>query len=121
MMIKDSIKSQESGWMWLFKILTGLLIVALITVHFIVNHLISSEGLLSYEEIVIYYKNWFVPIMEIGFLLFAITHSLLGIRSIVLDLNPPPKRLRLVTLALILIGVGFITYGIWLVLEIKSF
>ena len=114
-------KSGENVWLWMVKIVTGLMIVVLISVHFVVNHFVSKNGLLSHSDVVLYYKNWFVPIMEIIFLVFAVTHSLIGIRSILLDLNPPPKLKRTATLVFTIVGIGFISYGIWLVWTIRSF
>lgn len=121
MITKSPQKYGENAWLWMIKIVTGLMIITLIIIHFVVNHLISHDGLLSHNDIVVYYKNWFVPLMEICFLVFAVTHSLIGMRSILLDMNPSRRVGRIITLVFILIGSGFISYGTWLVWTIKSF
>lgn len=106
----------ENVWLWLVKIIAGLGIVIFLTIHFIVNHLVAPEGLLSYADILRYYSNPIVPIMEAGFLIFAVVHSLLGLRSIILDLNPSTKVMRFVNPLLIAVGSASIIYGLWLLL-----
>lgn len=107
-------KNREGAWLWLFKIVAGLVIVILLGVHFLVNHLIAPEGLLTYQEVVQYYTNPIVPIMEGVFLVFVVSHALLGLRSILLDLNPSEKLLKIMNVILVVVGVVSITYGIWL-------
>jgi len=117
-MYNSSTKRHEGTWIWLFKIVAGLLIVVLLGIHFIVNHLVAPEGLLSYADVVAYYQNPIIPIMEIVFLALAVSHSLIGIRSIILDLNPSDKTMRSLDVAFIILGLGATLYGIWLVLVI---
>ena len=85
-----------------------------------VNHLLAPQGLLTYEEVILYFKNPIVPVMEVLFLVFVIAHSLTGLRSIFLDLNPSDKLLRAVDIVFIVAGVGFAVYGIWLAWVIAS-
>lgn len=108
-------RRREGAGLWLFKIIAGLLIVVLLGVHFLVNHLLAPEGLLSYAEIVRYYTNPIVPIMEVAFLVVVIAHALVGLRSILLDLNPSERVLRIANVTFWFAGVVFSAYGIWLV------
>lgn len=113
-------KSGESTWLWLVKIFTGPLIIVILTVHFLVNH--SIQGLLSHADVVDYYKTYLiVPIMEGLFLLVVVSHSLIGTRSIILDLNPKPGVLRLLDGFLLIVGTGAVIYGIWLIIQVMSF
>ena len=111
-------KSGEGMWLWLFKILSGGIIIFLLIVHFIVNHLVAPGGLLSWADVVRYYTNPVIPIMEIGFLAFVVSHSLIGLRSIILDLKPSRSILKVVDWLFILVGVFAVIYGIWLVFAI---
>jgi succinate dehydrogenase / fumarate reductase membrane anchor subunit len=113
-------KQHETVWLWLYKLLSGVVIVVLLSVHFVVNHLVAPGGLLTYADILRYYSNPIVPVMEIAFLVFAVTHSFVGMRSIFLDLNPSPRLIRFVDWALVILGGGAIVYGTWLVLLIAS-
>ena len=108
-------KPREGAWLWLFKIVAGLMIIVLLGVHFIVNHLVAPTGLLTYADVIRYYQVPFIPVMEIIFLVFVIAHALVGLRSILLDLNPSNGVLRAADILFILIGTGFSIYGIWLV------
>lgn len=113
-------KSREGSWLWLYKIVAGVMIVLLLGLHFVVNHLVAPEGLLTYDEVIRYYQNPIIPIIEVIFLIFAVSHSLIGLRSILLDLNPSDRLLRIVDILFWLAGTGFIIYGIWLAMVIAG-
>jgi succinate dehydrogenase / fumarate reductase membrane anchor subunit len=111
-------KSGEGAGLWFLKILTGLLIIIILGVHFTVNHMLGSMagGLLSYEDVLRYYaQNPIIPIMEILFILFVVPHSLLGLRSILLDLRPSAGALKAINWTFIVFGVIAVVYGIGLI------
>lgn len=111
-------RSGEGAGLWFLKILTGFLVIVVLIIHLIVNHLIVEGGLLTYADVVRYYQNPIIPIMEIAFLIFVVTHALMGLRSVLLDLHPSNKVLRLINYGVVVLGVASIAYGIWLVLVI---
>jgi succinate dehydrogenase/fumarate reductase cytochrome b subunit len=112
---KSAPKPGESSWLWMLKIFSGLLIIIILVIHFIVNHFLAPEGLLTFNDVVQYYSNNpIVPIMEGFFLFFVVTHSLTGVRSIFLDLNPSRSVRRVMDIVLVGIGVVSIVYGFWL-------
>jgi succinate dehydrogenase hydrophobic anchor subunit len=113
-------KKREGTWLWLYKIVAGLLIVVLLGVHFAVNHLVAPTGLLTYDDVIRYYQAPIVPIMEIAFLVFVVSHALVGLRSILLDLNPSNRVLKIIDVFFLLLGSGSIIYGIWLVIQIAQ-
>jgi succinate dehydrogenase / fumarate reductase membrane anchor subunit len=113
-------KPGESGWLWLAKLFTGLAIIVLLIVHFVVNHFIAGEGLLRHEDVVAYYNNPLIVIMEAVFLIFVISHALIGTRSIILDLRPSPRMLRVIDVLLLLTGIFFSVYGIWILLAVVA-
>lgn len=118
---KSAPKPGESSWLWLIKVFSGLLIIVILIIHFLVNHLFASEGLLDHAAVVAYYRNYpIVPIMEGFFLIFVVSHSLIGTRSIILDTNPSRPVMRVIDWILVLIGVVSITYGIWLLFAIMG-
>ncbi len=109
-------KSGENTGLWLLKLLTGPFIFILIGIHFTVNHLLGeSAGLLSFNQVINYYKVWIVPVMEGCFLALVIVHSLLGLRSIVLDLHPSKGAIKLVNWVFLIGGLAAFVYGIWLI------
>jgi succinate dehydrogenase hydrophobic anchor subunit len=112
----------ENTWIWLIKIATGPLLVLVIILHFTINHYMGSmsSGLMTYDDIIAYYQNPIIPIIEIVFLATVVTHSLIGLRGIILDMNPSRKVLSIVNWLLVILGVFSVGYGIWLVLAIAS-
>jgi succinate dehydrogenase / fumarate reductase membrane anchor subunit len=107
-------KSGENVWLWLLKVLSGLGIVIVLLIHLIVNHLTAPEGLLTHADVVAYYMNPLIVIMEAVFLILVVSHSLIGLRSVILDLNPSRGVLRLVNVSLFIVGIISTVYGIWL-------
>jgi succinate dehydrogenase / fumarate reductase membrane anchor subunit len=113
-------RSGENTWLWLVKIVTGPLLIVLLFIHLIVNHFIGQTGLLTYADVVAYYRNPIIPIMEICFLAAVVTHSLIGIRGILLDLKPARRILKALDYMLVVAGISSVSYGVWLVLAIVS-
>jgi len=112
----------ETTWIWLIKIATGPLLVVILILHLTVNHYLgsTSAGLMTYDDVIQYFQNPVIPAIEILFLITVVTHSLIGLRGIILDLNPSRPVLSLVTWLLALLGVSSVVYGIWLALAIAS-
>src|SRR5512134_2981122 len=106
-------RAGENMWLWLVKIVTGPILVILLLIHFVVNHFIAETGLLTYADVVQYYRNPVIPIMESLFLATVVIHSLTGLRGILLDLNPARRLLKVIDWGLILTGIAAISYGIW--------
>jgi succinate dehydrogenase / fumarate reductase, membrane anchor subunit len=115
-------RPQENVWAWLIKIATGPLLVILILVHLVVNHFVGSQGgLMTYADVVAYFSNPLIVAMEILFLIAAVVHSLLGLRAVLLDLQPSAGTVQLINWGFALVGVVSIVYGIWLALTIAGF
>jgi succinate dehydrogenase / fumarate reductase, membrane anchor subunit len=113
-------KPVENAWLWLLKVASGVLILVILIIHLIVNHFTAPNGLLSYAEVVAYYQNPIIPIMEGIFLVFVVVHSLVGLRSILLDLKPSRILLSIIDSVLTLFGASAIIYGIWLLLAVVA-
>jgi succinate dehydrogenase hydrophobic anchor subunit len=113
-------KRGETTWLWLLKIVTGVLVVVILGVHLVVNHLVSPDGLLSFQEVVVYLSNPWVALMEGTFLVLAVFHALLGVRSVFLDLHPSQRAIRGMDAVFSVVGVVAIVYGIWLLRAIQA-
>ncbi len=109
-------KLREGAWLWLLKIVAGVLVFAVLGIHFAINHLVAPGGLLTYADVINYYKVPVVPIMEIFFLVFVVSHCFLGLRSILLDLNPSDALLKWIDRVLVAGGFLACAYGIGLVI-----
>lgn len=113
-------KHNEGVWLWLLKIIAGLLVIVVLGIHFVINHAVAPGGLLTYEDVIRYYKVPIVPIMEIFFLIVVVAHAILGFRGIVLDLNPGQKLQRVIDWIFMIAGVIAVVYGSWLVIVLTS-
>ncbi len=113
-------KSGENVWPWLIKLVSGIIVFFVLGVHLVINHTVAPGGLLTYQDIVNYYKNPIVPVMEAIFLLMVVPHALIGLRGIVLDMRPARGLLQIVNWLFLIGGAGFIIYGIWLLNVIAS-
>jgi succinate dehydrogenase hydrophobic anchor subunit len=113
-------KNNEGVGLWLLKIAAGLLVLIVLGIHFVINHLVAPGGLLTYEDVIQYYKVPIVPIMEIVFLVVVVTHSLLGLRSILLDLSLVQKIRQVVDGLFLVLGGIAILYGAWLVIILAN-
>jgi len=112
----------ENTWLWLIKIVTGPLLLIVLGLHLTVNHYMGSTatGLMTHDDVIQYFQNPIIPAIEILFLVTVVTHSLLGLRGILLDMNPSRSLLRIVTWLLVILGVSSVAYGTWLALTIAS-
>jgi len=112
----------ETTGVWLIKIVTGPLLVLLLILHFTVNHYLgsTSSGLMTYDDVIKYYQNPIIPAIEILFLVTVMTHCLIGLRGIILDMNPSRPVLSIVTWFLVLLGTSSVVYGTWLALTIAA-
>jgi succinate dehydrogenase hydrophobic anchor subunit len=113
-------KRGETTWLWLLKIITGVLVVLILGVHLVVNHLVSPDGLLTFQQVVVYLSNPWVALMEGTFLVLAVFHALLGVRSVILDLHPSVRMIRGMDIVFSIVGVVAIIYGIWLLRAIQA-
>ncbi len=113
-------KNNEGVGLWLLKIAAGLMVLVVLGIHFVINHAVAPGGLLSYQDVIQYYKVPIVPVMEIFFLVVVVTHSLLGVRSILLDLSLVQKIRRVVDGLFLALGAFAILYGTWLVITLAN-
>jgi succinate dehydrogenase hydrophobic anchor subunit len=105
---------------WLVQACLGMLLVILLAIHLLVNHWAAPQGLLSYADVVRYFDIPGIAWMEAIFLIVVTAHCLLGLHSILLDLNLSAPVTRIITRALTGLGLVAIVYGVWLTWTIAS-
>lgn len=110
----------ENGLLWFAKVASGVFIFFLLGAHLIANHLVAEGGLMHYEDVVRYLSHPWIAAIELTFLVCVVSHALLGLRSILLDLNPAPRVRRILDGFLLVLGSGSVIYGIWLTATIIS-
>ena len=114
----DETISIKGKFRWLAQVVLGGLLVILLSIHLIVNHWVAPQGLLTYDDVVRYYDYPGIALMEAMFLVIVTSHCLLGLQSILLDLNLRPFALRTLTQFLIILGSITIIYGVYLIIKI---
>ena len=117
---KSTPKSGENVWLWLIKIISGVLIVVILGVHLVVNHALGAGGLLTWSDVVSYYSHPIIPIMESLFIILVVPHSLIGLRGIILDLHPARGILTAIDWLFSSVGVVAVVYGVWLISVLAS-
>ncbi len=106
--------AKRSGGTWLWQAGTGLLVIVLLGLHMAAQHFIAPEGLRSYEEVLAWFRSPLVAVLEVIFLAVVVYHALLGLRAIVADLNLGQRVTDGINVALTVIGVAAVLYGVFL-------
>ena len=113
-MTKKTLKASYASTFWILQALTGLLLIVLLGLHIIANHFIVSGGLRDYEQVLNYIKNPVIVILEVLFVFVVGAHALIGVKSIILDLDPSVKQEKVVNLLLVVIYIATCVYGVFL-------
>ncbi len=119
---RRSPRAPRSAGEWRIMTLTGLGLLVLLTSHMIANHFVvkSVGGLRTYRQVLAYIANPVIFTIESLFLLFATIHAMLGLRSVLLDLDPGPRVHRWIDRGLVVLGLATLAYGYFLIGTLAS-
>ena len=119
---KARARSAAAGRSWIATTLTGVALLVLLGVHMVANHFVveSVGGLRSYRQVLEYIRHPVILVTESVFLLVVTVHAMLGIRGVMLDLDPSPRARRWIDAGLIALGVLTIVYGSFLIGTLAS-
>jgi succinate dehydrogenase hydrophobic anchor subunit len=112
------VEANKSRWLWLLQSLSGITLVALVGVHWVVQHYLAAGGLRTYTEVVDYLRQPLALGLDVAFLVVVTGHALAGVRAILGDLGLPEKLQRPVDLALWAAGFLTVIYGLQLTWQI---
>lgn len=118
--MEGTIKTNNAGLVWLFQVLTGMLLIILLGLHMIANHFVVNGGLQTYRDVVNYLSNPLILILEISFLFSVTIHAMLGVRAIVFDNGLSKRSEGVVNAILTVLGAGIIVYALWMTFTIIS-
>ena len=113
----DSAKSVMEPIAWILQMLTGLLMILLVTVHFYVTHMTSHEAL-RYAEVVERVAQPEFKVLYAVLLLVVSFHAFNGLRAILLDTSVGMRRKGAVSAFMTLAFLAAFFYGIYLLLSI---
>jgi len=109
--MQDKPRNSTATLRWFTQAGLGILLIVLLSVHLLVNHWIAPQGLLSLADVIRYYDVPGIVLMEILFLVIVTAHCLLGLHSILLDINLSSKLRIALTWLLVLLGIIVVIYG----------
>jgi succinate dehydrogenase membrane anchor subunit len=107
-------------WLWIAQVVSGGLLLVLLTVHMVANHFVVQGGLRNYAQVAAYVGNPLILAIEIVFLPVVTWHAMLGLRAVLLDLGMRGRALHVATRVLTGLGVATVAYGLWLLATIIS-
>jgi succinate dehydrogenase hydrophobic anchor subunit len=107
---------------WRWTVVTGAALLVLLLVHMVAHHFVVDEigGLRSYHKVLEYIGNPLIFTIECFFLVTVTAHALMGLRSVLLDMNFGARARRRLDVGLWLLGVATVAYGFFLVGTLAS-
>jgi len=112
----------KSTRVWWWTVGTGAAVLVLVAVHMVAHHFVVEDvgGLRTYAQVLDYISNPLIFTIECFFLLTVTVHALLGLRSVLFDLNLGRATKRRIDLGLWGLGVVTVAYGFFLVGTLAS-
>ena len=99
---------------WTAQVISGMLLLVLLTVHMVAQHFLVPGGLRGYAQVVAWIRNPVVFATE-ALLLVAVTwHAIAGVHAVMLDFGLRGRTERIVARILGDLMVVTILYGLWL-------
>ncbi len=102
---------------WLLQMLTGLLMILLVTAHFYLTHMTSHDAL-RYAEVVERVSQPEFKVLYAVLLLVVSFHAFNGLRAILLDTTAGMRRRGAVSAFTTLAFIAAFLYGIYLLFSI---
>jgi succinate dehydrogenase hydrophobic anchor subunit len=99
---------------WLAQVVSGVLLLALLTVHMIAQHFVVEGGLRTYDQVIAWIRNPVVFAVEALLLVCVTWHGIAGIHAVLLDLGLRGRVERIAARVLLDLGVVTVLYGLWL-------
>jgi succinate dehydrogenase hydrophobic anchor subunit len=115
-------RSPRASRSWTATTLTGVGLLVLLGIHMVANHFVveSVGGLRSYHQVLEYLAHPAIFSIEAIFLLFVTVHAMLGVRGVLLDLDPSPRAQRWIDVGLTGLGLATLAYGYFLIGTLAS-
>jgi succinate dehydrogenase hydrophobic anchor subunit len=107
---------------WWWTAASGAALLVLVTVHMVANHFVVERvgGLRTYHQVLEYIADPLIFTIECFFLLAVTVHAMLGLRSVLFDLDLGRRSRRWVDVGLWTLGLATIAYGFFLVGTLAS-
>jgi succinate dehydrogenase hydrophobic anchor subunit len=99
---------------WLAQVVSGVLLLVLLTVHMVAQHFLVEGGLRTYDQVIAWIRNPLVFAVEALLLVCVAWHGVAGVHAVLLDLGLRGRTERIVARILGDVMVATILYGLWL-------
>ncbi|WP_456329388.1 succinate dehydrogenase hydrophobic membrane anchor subunit [Archaeoglobus sp.] len=113
----ESTKSVMEPVAWIFQMLTGLVMILLVTLHFYVTHMTSHEAL-KYAEVASRVAQPEFKALYAALLLVVSFHAFNGLRAILLDTTAGMRKKGAVSALTMLAFLLAFIYGLYLLFSI---
>jgi succinate dehydrogenase hydrophobic anchor subunit len=105
-------------FIWLAQVVSGVLLLVLMTVHMVAQHFVVDGGLRTYQDVVAWVRNPVVFAVEALLLLTVTVHGIAGVHAVLLDLGLRGRTERIVERGLRGLAAVTVVYGLWLLTTI---
>ena len=105
---------------WLAQVVSGVLLLVLLTVHMVAQHFVVEGGLRTYDQVIAWIRNPVVFAVEALLLVCVTWHAIAGVHGVLLDLGLRGRAERIVSRLLLDLAVATVLYGLWLLSMIAS-
>ncbi|HYN47878.1 MAG TPA: hypothetical protein VER83_03370 [Candidatus Nanopelagicales bacterium] len=102
------------------QVLSGAVLLVLLTLHMIAQHFIVPTGLRFYEDVINWLRNPVVIAIEVTFLVFVTYHAVTGVRAILFDFGFSERNEKRITNILWVVGIVTVVYGVALLAAILN-
>lgn len=112
----------SGGRAWWWTVGTGAALLVLMAVHIVANHFVVDEvgGLRTYHQVLLYLSHPAIVVVESLLIVVVTIHAMLGVRSVLLDVDMSARTRRRVDRGLVAVGGATIAYGLFLLLTLAS-
>ena len=113
---------RRSARVWWWTVGTGAALVVLALVHMVAHHFVVDEpgGLRTHGQVLDYIANPLILPLEGLFLVTVTIHAMLGLRGVLLDLDPGPRLRRRLDAGLWALGAVTDGYGVFLLIMLAA-
>jgi succinate dehydrogenase hydrophobic anchor subunit len=99
---------------WVAQVVTGVLLLVLLTVHMVAQHFVVDGGLRTYDDVIAWIRNPVVLVTDALLLVCVTWHGIAGVHAVLLDLGLRGRAERIAARVLLDLGVVTVLYGLWL-------
>jgi succinate dehydrogenase membrane anchor subunit len=103
---------------WVAQVVSGVLLLVLMTVHMVAQHFVVEGGLRTYADVVAWIRNPVVFAVEVLLVVTVTWHAIAGVHAVLLDLGLRGRAERIVARLLRAVAVATVAYGLWLLTTI---